>query len=196
MPRHRQSSSTSSREKCVRNGRSKHSFKDLYARFNALKKSSDPHARGYELEVLFTELLNRSGLPTFSGFRRNSNGEQIDLAFSLNGWFYLTECRWVRKPLSVRAIDGLSMQVARSGKQTMGLLLAVNGWADDVPSLLQQNQDKGILLMDGTDLEAVLDGRVGMKDLLFAKLAALNLRGLPFVGADAILKQQPNWTPR
>ena len=95
MPRHPQSSSTSSRERCACTRPSKQRLKDLHNRYNKLKRSNDPHARGYKLEELFTELLNRSGLPTFSSFRRNSNGEQVDPAFSLNGWFYLTECRWV-----------------------------------------------------------------------------------------------------
>jgi hypothetical protein len=81
------------------------------------------------------------------------------------------------------------MQVVRSGKQTMGLLLAINAWSEHVPVLLQQNQDKNILLMDGDDLHAVLAGHIRMQELLFAKLGALNLHGQPFLSAHDAIKQ-------
>ena len=71
-------------------------------------------------------------------------------------------------------------QIARSGKQTMGLFLAINGWSSNVVDLLQQNQEKATMLMDGYDLRAVLSGPIDLGDLLLAKNARLNLRSEPF----------------
>ena len=175
---------TLSRENCGCTTQRKGRFADLHAQFHYLQQHQDPRDRGYQLESLFADVLKRSGLDVWPGLRRNGGSEQVDVAFRFEGWYYLTECRWHRERLSARSVDGLSGQVRRSGKQTMGLLLAINGWSDNVPGLLQQNQDKSILLMDGDDLDAVLAGRVGMRELLSAKLAALNLRGQPFLSAQ------------
>ena len=62
-----------------------------------------------------------------SSFARNSGGEQIDGAFKLDDWHYIVECRWRERLADIRQLDGLYGQVQRSGRQTMGLYLSVNG---------------------------------------------------------------------
>jgi hypothetical protein len=69
----------------------------------------------------------------------------------------------------------------------MGVFLAVNGWSSHVPSNLKQNPDKSVLLMDGYDLRVVLEGRIMLRDLLFAKLAHFNIEGEPFVSVTQIM---------
>jgi hypothetical protein len=113
-------------------------------------------------------------------FQRNAGGEQIDGAFEMDGWSYLVECRWRTKLADIRDLDGLLGQVGRSGKQTMGLFLSVNGWSENVVPLLKQNAEKNIILSDGYDLRAVLSRYVDLKRLLKRKLSALNLEAEPF----------------
>jgi hypothetical protein len=132
-------------------------------------------------------LLLHSGLTVVRGFRRNEAAEQVDMAFHHQGWFYIVECRWRKKPACIREIDGLRGQLERSGKQTMGVFLGINGWSQSLPALLQQSQNKNTVLMDGNDLRAVLNGSIGFTDLLNAKTAALNLAGQAFLSAKAIV---------
>lgn len=164
--------------------------KELLLRsYDALARSGDPVRRGYLLQDLLNKTFNIFGIPASKSFTRNQNGEQIDGAFELGGWYYLVECRWRKKLANEREVDGLRGQVERSGEQTMGVFLSINGWSDNVPPLLKQNPTKRILLMDGNDIHGVLTGDLDLNELLRAKLEHLNLRGEPFIGIDEILSK-------
>jgi len=120
------------------------------------------------------------GIAVIRAFQRNDGGEQIDAAFEMEGWHYLVECRWRAKLANIRELDGLAGQVARSGRQTMGLFLSINGWTENVVPLLKQNPEKSILLMEGMDLRTVLSVPVDLRRLLKAKISALNLEAEPY----------------
>jgi len=64
----------------------------------------------------------------------------------------------------------------------MGLFLSINGWSKNVCSLLKQNSDKSIILMDGNDLRGILSGEADLQNFLRAKIRRLNEDGEPFLG--------------
>lgn len=148
----------------------------LLRAFDEMAYCTDPPRRGYLLEELLVRTFQLHKIDVVRSFRRNSGSEQIDAAFKLEGWHYLVECRWREKLADTRQVDGLRGQVQRSGKQTMGMFLSVNGWSPHVPSNLKQNPDKSVLLMDGYDLRVVLEDRIGLRELLLAKLTHFNTR--------------------
>ena len=151
-----------------------------------LDAESDAQKRGYLLEKLMNCAFMGWGIQTIGSFRRNDGAEQIDGAFSLDGWHYLLECRWRKKPADTRDIDGLYGQVQRSGKQTMGLFLSISGWSENVPNLLKQNASKEIILMDGKDLRgAIINGAlIDLREFLRAKAFILSTRAEPHYGID------------
>ncbi|USQ96519.1 hypothetical protein [Caulobacter sp. RL271] len=159
----------------------------LLAMFDQAVLTGDPQQRGYFLENLLVRLFDVHGVPAHKAFRRNGGGEQIDGAFEFEGWHYIAECRWREQLSDIRQLDGLAGQLHRSGKQTMGLFLSVNGWSNHVVDLLKQNPAKNILLMDAIDLRAVLSNHVGLTSLLKAKLTALNLYAEPYRPASSVL---------
>ncbi|MEW6529283.1 MAG: hypothetical protein AB1473_00480 [Thermodesulfobacteriota bacterium] len=161
----------------------------LLMMFDNMARSEDPKRRGYLLEDLLNRLFDLHEIPVVRGFKRNQGAEQIDGAFKLEGWHYIVECRWREKLADIRQLDGLLGQVIRSGKQTMGLFLSVNGWSHNVPSLLKQNPDKGLFLMDGYDLRCVLALHADLGELLLAKLAHLNLEAEPFLSVKVLLEE-------
>ena len=164
---------------------------DLLLRtYDELAQHPDPWERGYVLQGLLQRLFDLHEIPVFRSFSRNEGGEQIDGAFKLEGWLYLVECRWREKLADIRELDGLKGQVSRSGKQTMGLFVSINGWSRNVIPLLRQNPDKSIILMDGYDLRMVLAGEVGLRELLEAKIVALNLKAEPYLGVAEHLKER------
>jgi hypothetical protein len=138
-------------------------------------------AAGYSLQDLLNRTFDLHSIPVVKSFARNAGGEQIDGAFKLDGWHYLVECRWRKKLADIRELDGLKGQVDRSGKQTMGLFLSINGWSENVPALLKQNPEKSIILMEGYGFRSVLAGRIDLRDFIMAALARLNLEGEPFL---------------
>ena len=152
----------------------------LLMMFDESAAGKDEQRRGYFLQDLLNRTFDLHDIPVMSSFTRNNGGEQIDGAFKLDGWHYIVECRWRKKLGDIRELDGLSGQVGRSGKQTMGVLLSINGWSTNVVALLKQNPDKNIFLVDGYDLRMVLTGEVDLIDLLMAKIAKLNLHAEPY----------------
>lgn len=162
----------------------------LLRRYDAFAASGDPHGRGYLLQDLLNETFKLFEIPVRKSFTRNKGAEQIDGAFELSGWYYLVECRWRQALADQRDVDGLLGQVIRSGEQTMGVFLSINGWSENVPKLLKQNATKRIFLMDGHDLRTVLARALTMEELLKAKIEELNLKAEPFIGVDDILSKK------
>jgi len=148
---------------------------------NLVDRNTDEQRRGYLLQDLLNQVFTLYDIPVVKSFFRNEGAEQIDGAFTIEGWHYIVECRWRKKLSDIRELDGLLGQIGRSGKQTMGLFLSINGWSDNVPLLLKQNPDKTILLMDGYDLRAILARQVDLHDFLIAKIAKLNLEAEPIM---------------
>jgi hypothetical protein len=161
----------------------------LLMMFDDLAVSEDPQRRGFLLQELLNRLFDIYEIPVYRSFTRNAGAEQIDGAFKLEGWHYIVECRWREKLADVRQLDGLLGQVGRSGKQTLGMFLSINGWSANVPPLIRQNSDKCLFLMDGYDLRCVLALQADYRDLLFAKLAHLNLRAEPHLGVTTFLQE-------
>jgi Restriction endonuclease len=158
--------------------------------FAGLVNSEDKQQRGFLLEKLLNRIFSLYEIPTQKSFKRNEGGEQIDGAFKLESWYYLVECKWTQKLTDIRQLDSLSGKINRSGKQTLGLFLSINGWSKNVCPLLKQNQDKSIILMDGYDLRCVLveHNNLNLKDLLLKKLECLNFEGEPFYSAVQFLE--------
>ncbi|MBE9073347.1 MAG: restriction endonuclease [Microcystis sp. M54BS1] len=162
--------------------------------FTKLINSEDKKQRGFSLEDLLKRIFSLYEIPTQKSFRRNEGGEQIDGAFKLEGWYYLVECKWTQNLTDIRQLDSLYGKISRSGKQTLGLFLSINGWSKNVCPLLKQNNDKSIILMDGYDLRSVLveHNNLDLKNLLMKKLECLNLEGEPFYSAHQLLQNTMN----
>src|SRR5205814_7675681 len=151
----------------------------LLAQFDA-SHDANPYERGYLLQDLLNRLFDLHQFPVARAFQRNAGAEQIDGAFGMDGWHYIVKCRWREKLADIRELDGLYGQVARSGRQTMGLFLSINGWSDNVVPLIKQNPEKSIVLMEGFDLRTVLAQAADLRGLLKVKIAALNLDAEPY----------------
>ena len=161
----------------------------LLMMLDSMETEKNHQHRGYLLQDLIGRLFDLHQIPVVRSFTRNEGGEQIDGAFKLDGWHYLVECRWRQRLADIRQLDGLKGQIDRSGKQTMGVFLSIEGWSDHVPGLLKQNPEKSIILMDGYDLRVVLDRRLDLSDLISAKVAKLNLEAEPYHGVRQYMSE-------
>jgi hypothetical protein len=125
-----------------------------------------PQRRGYELEKLLRGLFDLFDLDPKAAFK--ITGEQIDGAFTFEGIDYLLEARWQSKPVEAAALDVFDGKIRRKLENTLGLFVAVNGFADAAV----RNHSRArptIILMEGGDLWAVLEGRAPLPDLLRRK---------------------------
>lgn len=160
----------------------------LLAMFDELAvQEQNAQKRGFLLQDLLNRLFAAFEIPVHKSFVRNEGAEQIDGAFQIDGWHYLTESRWRQKPSNTRDLDGLTGQISRSGRQTMGLFLSINGWSENVPRLLKQNTQKAIILIQGYDLRAILSEEVDLREYILASVTNLNLNAEPYLGVREYL---------
>ena len=131
--------------------------------------------------------MRHIGLGTFCTQRP---GRADRRRFTFKNWHYLVEARWRKRKADAQDLDGLQGKVSRSGKQTMGMFLSIEGWSEHVVPLLKQNTSKAIILMDGYDLRTVLEEQTDLAGLLDAKVTRLNLFGEPFFSAAQYIRSQ------
>jgi len=135
---------------------------ELKLKFLELSKIKDLQKRGFGLEPFLTELFLLYELNPKGSFK--NNGEQIDGAFTFDGTDYLMEAKWKRQ-VDRSDLATFCFKVETKLKIAVGLLVTIDGVTKEAIS----PDFKSIIVMDGVDLIAVLDGRVTLPDLLYKK---------------------------
>ncbi len=134
----------------------------LKVRFNDLATTKDLQKRGFALEKFLYDLFLLYELEPKGSFK--NYGEQIDGAFTFEGTDYLLEAKW-KKQVDRGELASFCYKVETKFKTAVGLLVTIDGVTKEAIS----TDFKSIIIMDGFDMTAVLDGRVSFRDLLFRK---------------------------
>lgn len=135
----------------------------IRSRYMALVTSSNPQDRGFELERVMYDLFELFDLDPKASFR--NVGEQIDGAFALEGTDYLFEAKWQNRLVDAAALDIFASKVRRKLENTLGVFLSISGYAADGVAAHSAG-GAVIILMDGSELMAVLEERVDFVTLL------------------------------
>ncbi|HEV7670443.1 MAG TPA: hypothetical protein VGS22_18140 [Thermoanaerobaculia bacterium] len=139
------------------------SKKDYFA---LLGTSGSPQRRGYRLEKIIRELFAIFDLDPRASFK--IVGEQIDGAFTFDATDYLLEAKWQKELVGAADLDILAGRLSRKLDNTLGLFLSINGFSEDGVKAHSAGR-RLMLLMDGSDLMAVLEGRIDLIQLLLRK---------------------------
>jgi hypothetical protein len=134
--------------------------------FYQLISSQENQKRGFMLEKIMKNLFNLFDLDPKASFK--IIGEQIDGAFTFNNTDYLFESKWQHKPIDIKDLDAFSGKLNRKLDNTLGLFLSINGFSADAVKAHSTGR-RLMILMDGSDLMAVLEGRIDLLLLLFKK---------------------------
>lgn len=122
--------------------------------------------RGYQLEKFLIELFAFFDLDPKSSFK--ITGEQIDGSFTFDNTDYLLEAKWQKKQIDAQELYGFGGKIQGKLKNTLGLYVSLEGYS--VESIKTENPAvKAIILMDGTDLIQILEGRIKLTDMLYIK---------------------------
>lgn len=128
--------------------------------------SEPPQKRGFMLERLLRELFELFDLDPKASFRLV--GEQIDGAFTFDNTDYLLEAKWQDSLVSIKELDAFGGKLGRKLENTLGLFLSMNGFSEDAIRAHSTGR-RLMILMDGADLMAVLEGRIDLIELLLRK---------------------------
>lgn len=139
---------------------------------------SRPQHRGHELEKIVFELLLKEALqPT--GNIVNA-GEQIDLAFILDGHHYLVECKWEAQPVGLPIVTAFSAKVARKAEGTFGLLLSMSGFVRNINETATRGSRLNCIGIAHQHLIDALEGRTTFTAIVKAARASASTRATFF----------------
>lgn len=142
----------------------------LKNRFTTISLMKDKQKRGFELEPFLTDLFHLYDLDPKGSFK--NYGEQIDGAFTFDHTDYLLEAKWKRQ-VDRGDLATFSYKVESKLKIAMGLIITIDGLTPQAIS----PDFKSIIIMDGSDIMAILENRVSLPDLLYKKRRKANETG-------------------
>jgi hypothetical protein len=167
------------RKTAVRQGLEK-----LNREYLALLSDADPQSRGYKLEIMLRALFELCDLDPRASFK--IVGEQIDGAFTFESTDYLFEGKWQAELTGAADLDVLAGKLSRKLDNTLGLFLSVNGFSEDGVKAHSSGR-RLMLLMDGSDLMAVLEARIDLVQLLLRKRREASQTGNIYLKIHEIL---------
>jgi hypothetical protein len=157
---------------------------ELKVEYFALLGSAEPQQRGYRLEKIIRALFELFDLDPRASFKLV--GEQIDGAFTFEAIDYLFEGKWQQEPVGAADLDVLAGKLSRKLDNTLGLFLSINGFSEDGVRTHSSGR-RLMLLTDGSDLMAVLEGRIDLIQLLLRKRREASQTGNIYLRIHEIL---------
>ncbi len=159
-------------------------LEELKLKFYDIAVSSNHQKRGYDLEPFLNELFILFDLDPKSSFK--ISGEQIDGAFTFDNNDYLLEAKWQQKPVDAGDLYKFAGVVSGKLKNTLGLFISINGFSSEC-LMVKGDGIKSMVLMDGVDLNSILDGRITLNDILYRKRRHASQTGNIYLTIDKIL---------
>ncbi len=127
---------------------------------------SNLQQRGFKFEKLLAELFHLFDLEAKGSFK--IVGEQIDGSFTFDSQDYLLEAKWQKTPINAADLYAFGGKIEGKFKSTVGLFISLDGFSKE-STKTGSSVVKSMILMDGADLMLVLDGRIGLNDMILIK---------------------------
>lgn len=156
----------------------------LQKRLWALEAEQDSRRRGLDLERFLYDLFCLFDLEPRGPFVLS--GEQIDGAFSFDTDDYLLEARWRRERASPADLAVFERKVSTKTHKTSGLFLSMHGFTKAAVAKFT-GTGTCLLLAEGSDLVAIVEGRIDLGELLTRKRRHAAETGCPLLTAAQIL---------
>ena len=142
-------------------------------------------ARGRKFERVLSRMFDDEGLQPRMTFR--PKGEEVDGSFVLGERHFLIEAKWTKNPQPASSLYSFKGKIDGKLVGTIGLFVSMSGYSEDAVSALIAGKSINLILMDGDDLRAIVDGLITGKEAILRKLRAAAENGtphLPLVGTS------------
>ena len=157
---------------------------ELTQNFFTLLASDNFRNRGFQLEKILRALFEVFDLDPKASFL--ITGEQIDGAFSFEATDYLLEAKWTKDPIGAADLDVLAGKLSRKLENSLGLFLSIAGFSPNGVAAHSSGR-RLLILMDGSDLMAILEGRIDLIQLLLRKRREASQTRNIYLGIHEIL---------
>jgi hypothetical protein len=140
--------------------------------------------RGFAFESFLNDFFEYYDFDPRRSFK--ISGEQIDGAFTFENIDYLVEAKWQKEPVNAGDLYKFAGKISGKLKITMGLFISFNGFSPDSLTV-DAPGIKSMILMDGTDIMAVLEERIDLNELMYRKRRHASETGNIYFKVDEIL---------
>lgn len=151
----------------------------LKVRFLALHAEVDRQAAGQAFNGLLTDLFATFSLEPSQPFR--VVGEEIDGALYFHNETYLIEAKWTAAKTSAQALYAFNEKIRRKSDFTRGIFVSINGYTNEALDAYRTGAASRAVLLDGAHLMRVLDGAIGLPELLARVTRELAQRGVVYL---------------
>jgi len=138
-------------------------LEEFKQKFFEIAVNDNHQSRGHQFEKFLNEIFIFFDLDPKSSFK--ITGEQIDGSFTFDNTDYLLEAKWQKKLTNAQELYGFGGKIQGKFKNTCGLYISLDGYSTDCTKT-ENPSVKAIILIDGTDLMQVLDGRIKLTDII------------------------------
>lgn len=170
-----QSHQNEERQKIIQ-GR-KRTLDRLRESFNNAFMSDNRQQAGYTLEDLLKDLFAVFEIEYRKSYRTDT--QQIDGHFRFEGFDYLVEAKWRKDMPPESEIGGFRQKVDTKIESTRGLFVSVQGYRPEVAAQFN-GRGANIILIDGSHIVQILDGRHDLRDMLRAIISKAAQEGLAY----------------
>jgi hypothetical protein len=155
-------------------------YQDALALLSDLSSNAAaPQHRGRQLEIILLGVLHAEGLSP--EHRVTSAGEEIDLAFSIEGHHYLIECKWERDRIGLKPLRDFVGKVNSKAEGTFGVMLSMSGFVDDINEKASRGTRLQAVGLSFSHLINVLEGRASWRACVQLARQHASRRSLFFV---------------
>ena len=158
----------------------------LKQEFFELTMENNHQKRGRQLEGFLNKLFTLYDLNPKKSFTLID--EQIDGAFTFENSDYLLEAKWQKNPIETGDLKKFAGTLTDKLKNTLGLFVSIDGFTVGARKFKGTNA-KSMILMDGMDLNFILDQRIDLHHLLFRKRRHASETGEIYYTANQILNE-------
>jgi hypothetical protein len=138
----------------------------LFSEFIEMSAMNDHQKRGYALEGFLKNLFHASDLDYRGSYKVGV--EQIDGAFKHASRDFLVEARWREEPPGASDLYAFAYKVEGKLQGTLGLFISMVPPRDEVLDQVA-TVTKNVLIMDGSDMALILEGRFTLPEALEIK---------------------------
>lgn len=135
--------------------------------FDATSQMENPQARGRALQKLFASFIREQGWDCQEGAR--TAGEEMDVIISREREFWLTECKWEKKPIGAAVIREMYGKLGNR-VDVKGIVISMSGFTGPADTQAEDYIGQKLILLFGEqDIKELFFGEISFTDLLNAK---------------------------
>jgi len=169
------------RQKIIRER--KRTLDRLRESFNNAVTSGNRQQAGYSLEDLLKELFAVFEIEYRKSYRTDT--QQIDGHFRFEGFDYLVEAKWRKDMPTESEIGGFKQKVDTKIESTRGLFVSIQGYRSEVSAQFN-GRGGNIILIDGSHLIQILEGRHDLRDMLRTIISKAAQEGLAYTPMSSL----------